>query len=134
MATIVQNIQKVQTAMTKQAVKEPLGILLKQAAIAAIKAGAGTDERKTYMAMFADNDAQLDRLTKKVDTEDEKWLSEVQAYLISNSVCFPDTGTQTGNGILDSDLKNSVDNGMAAGAANVNVKKFRPAKFTQLVP
>ena len=70
MATIVQNIEKVQTAMTKQAVREALGVLLKQAAIAAIKAGAGTDERKTYMAMFADNDAQLDRLTKKVRRTD----------------------------------------------------------------
>lgn len=132
MASIKQNIKKVETAMADPAKKPSLGLVLKNAAVDAIMKGIGSDEWITYMSMFADNQEQLDRLTVVKNT-DKPWLKEARAYIVSNSVCAPSTNTQTGNGIFNTVIEPEIDKGLGT-SAEAKIKSLRPKDFSTLVP
>jgi hypothetical protein len=132
MASIKENITKVEKAMADPAKKAGLGLVLKNAAVEAIMKGIGSNEWITYMAMFADNQEQLDRLTV-VTPNDKPWLKEARAYIVSNSVCAPSTNTQTGNGIFNSIIEPEIDKGLGT-SAQTKIKNLRPKDFNNLVP
>ena len=127
MARITDQLDKVEKAMKDPAKKTPLGNLLKNAAIAAMMKGIGSDEWKRYMTMFADNEEQLARLTVPEDDE-EQWLRESRAYIVSNAVCATATNTQTKNGVATDQLNDGLSTG------EDGVKDLRPAAFKALVP
>lgn len=135
MATILENITRVHTGFVDdEAKQDELLLILKTHAVKAILKGIESDEAKKYMSMFADNERQLNLLTNPEVVPDMPWLSEVQAYLMANSVCAPSTNGQTGNGIFDE----PGAAGLSAFDAEPNVVSgasvvgLRPAEFDPL--
>jgi hypothetical protein len=137
MATIRDNIDKVEKAMGVPANKAGLGLVLKNAAIDAIMEGPGPEKEKwqIYMSMFADNQEQLDRLTIVDPANDPPWLNEARAYVMSNAVCAPNTNTKTGNGIFNTPIETALDNGISSVSEGANgpVRKLRPPDFAKFV-
>ena len=133
MASITDNIKKVEEAMKDPAKKEGLGLLLKNKAIDAMAGGIGSEPWEIYMSMFADNQAQLDRLTVAKANE-PAWLKEARAYSMANAVCAPNTNTKTGNGIFDSPLISvEIDKGLGTNT-EVGVQNLRPPDFKNFIP
>jgi hypothetical protein len=95
-----------------------LGLRLKTASIAAILKGIGTTEWETYMKIFADNQAQLDRLTIPA-ANDPTWIRESRAYIVSNAICGAITTTRT-HLLVDERIDDGVDS--APNAAFIAAK------------
>ncbi|HEY0407799.1 MAG TPA: hypothetical protein VGC89_18835 [Pyrinomonadaceae bacterium] len=90
---IMQNIKKVQRAVLHNAtLKGNLAAQLKTVAVKAVRGGKDSDDWKKYMAMFADNEAQLQRLLGNDLAAAESWFPETSAYLVSNGVCTTPSG------------------------------------------
>ena len=94
MSTILERLKQTDAAMKDDTHMDQLGFLLKDAAIKAMMAGIDSDEWKSYMSLFADNEKQLTLLTVPVAGE-ESYLTEARAYIVANSICGADSTTQT---------------------------------------
>ncbi len=112
---IFKNLKKAHAAVSVDLVKgnpPTLGKQLSNAAVAAILNGIHSPEWKAYMSLFADNTAQLERLTvPKVGEED--YLPLFRAYIVSNSICDITTNTNTINKVdehIDDNLDQNPDN------------------------
>ena len=135
MATILEKIRRVHTGfVTNKPKQDQLLLILKTHGIKAILKGIESNEAKVYMSMFADNERQLNLLTNPNNVPNMPWLPEVQAYLMANCVCAPNTNGQTGNGIFDQ----LGEAGLATFDANVSVAvdasvvQRRPPEFDPL--
>jgi hypothetical protein len=84
-----------------------LGQKLSNAAVKAIMAGFGKPDWVAYMSLFADNDAQLKRLTV-IQEDDPSYLPLIRAYIVSNAVC--DIGT---NNSTAQNVRTEVDDGLS---------------------
>lgn len=130
MGKISDNLAKVEQAMTDPVKKTGLGLLLKNAAIEAIEAGIGKPQWEAYMSMFADSEEQLKRLTVSDPANDEQWLRESRAYIVTNSICSVDTNTKTRLGVKMDEL----DKGLTEPTATADkVKNLRPKDFEKFV-
>ena len=69
---------------------------VQQKALLAIKKGQGSDEWEAYMKLFAQTNAQLDRLTAKDGTAEDVDMNEKRAYLVADGTCTPETVTNFG--------------------------------------
>jgi hypothetical protein len=131
MSTILQRLTQTGVAMKKAEHKDKLGLKLKQASIKAMMAGIGSNEWKSYMSLFADNAAQLTRLTVPAKNEDP-WLPEARAYIVANSVCGADSTTQTSlrvDALIDDNLNANGDDSIVdpvAGQPAANGAIVRP--------
>ncbi|HEY9283110.1 MAG TPA: hypothetical protein VIP46_06615 [Pyrinomonadaceae bacterium] len=76
---------------------------LRTQAVAAMYGGPGSEAWVTFMRNFADNDAQLARLTER-RVEDHlcnRYIDLARTYLIGNAVCTPNTTLHFLDGIDD---------------------------------
>src|SRR5690349_12633683 len=111
MSTILEKLKQTDAAMKNPANTVQLGLRLKQAAIKAMMAGIGSNQWKSYMSLFADNDEQLTRLTVPVENEDP-WLPQSRAYIVANAICGADSTTRTSlrvDELIDENLVVNVD-------------------------
>jgi hypothetical protein len=97
--SIFKNLEKVHAAVVVDKVtgQGNLGKAIGVLAVKAITKGLGSAEWKTYMAIFADNAAQLNLLTVEDTVNDLDYAPEARAYIVSNAVCAAATNTFTGN-------------------------------------
>ncbi len=96
MASIMDNLRKAHAAVAvDNAVGSgKLGTDIGRLAVEAITGGIRSPAWRTYMSLFADNAAQLHRLTVDPPPAAEKnYLPQLRAYIVSNAVCAADTGT-----------------------------------------
>ena len=130
MPNITDNLDKVGLAMENlpDEQREALGDLLKNMAVDAIMAGIGGPKWEAYMRLFADNQEQLDRLNDA--SQDEPWLREERAYIVTNAMCTVDTNTRTRLGLNEN---NQIDDGLPTNE-DPAIKNSRPALFKNLVP
>lgn len=97
--SIKRNLDKVHVAVVTDTFNGGnFGFLLKRAAVSAITKGMDTPEWNKYMALFADNQQQLQRLTVK-DPNEPDYFQDSRAYIVSNAVCGADTTGQTGQNV-----------------------------------
>jgi len=112
--SIFKNLHKAHVAIEEDLVnatdvKPPtLGKKYSVAAVAAITKGMGSQEWKDYMSLFADNAAQLARLTTVAAGGEPDYLPLFRAYIVSNSVCDITTNTNTINRVT-----RAIDDGIA---------------------
>ena len=132
MPKISENIQKVHDAMDVKENQEKLGALLRNYAIEAIMSGPNTDPWRRYMSMFAENEAQLDRLSVPKDTDD-KWLRPARAYIVANSVCAVHTNTKTGNGVFKTLSQTALDENVSEASDAGMKTKWRPKEFANYI-
>jgi hypothetical protein len=130
--SILKNLQKAHAAVVVDAVKGAtpgaLGKAFSNAAVNAITKGLGSDEWRAYMAIFADNAAQLERLTvQKPPGEEDDYLPLLRAYVVSNSVCDIGTNTNTVNRV---DAR--IDKGLTDEAADGVPNQYRPASIPKI--
>jgi hypothetical protein len=74
---------------------------LQTKALAAIQHGQGSAEWETYMKLFANSNAQLDRLTAKDATAGDPDMNQKRAYLAADGTCTPDTVLNFGHNASD---------------------------------
>jgi hypothetical protein len=92
---ITDNLRKVNVAVVLDTFHGGnLGIRIGQLAIKALTRGINTTAWENYMRLFADNQEQLDRLTKE-SPDDTDWLIQSRAYIVSNAICDAQTKTDT---------------------------------------
>ena len=97
MAKIEDNLKKMHAAIIAERFvngHSELGKLLNDAAVAAVTTGLDSDAGKAYMAIFADNPDQLERLTVPKPGE-PTYLPLLRAYMVSNAICDPSTNGHT---------------------------------------
>ena|SRR6185369_3928883 len=112
MSTIKDRLNQTNAAMKTDEFRDQLGLELKEAAIEAMMAGLGSKQWKSYMSLFADNTAQLTRLTVRAQNE-QPWILESRAYMVANSICGADSTTQTSlrvDALIDDNLAAASDN------------------------
>lgn len=130
--SILKNLQRAHAAVAVDTVKGTppgaLGKALSNAAVKAITKGLGSDEWRSYMAIFADNAAQLERLTvQKPPGQEDDYFPLLRAYIVSNSVCDIGTNTNTVNRVdarIDKDLLNETADGVP--------DQYRPADIPKI--
>jgi len=110
--SIFKNLKKVHAAVTADLVNDAptLSALINAAAVKAIMGGKDSDEFKSYMAIFADNPEQLERLTVPKDGE-PAYIAQMRAYIVANAICDAGTNAHTGNKVtsqIDGDPANNV--------------------------
>lgn len=89
---IIDNIKKVRCGVVVDTYKGGTkGFELKVAAIKAALGGVGSDDWRNYMTIFADNEAQLKRLTAKDAQAGNPWVKETSAYMVANGTCGGET-------------------------------------------
>ena len=121
MANIMDNLRKVHAAVAvDNAVGSgKLGTDIGRLAVEAITGGITSPAWKTYMSLFADNPAQLERLTVNPPPAAEKdYLPQLRAYIVSNAVCAADTGTFVADRVderINGSVSDVVDNEFVAG-------------------
>lgn len=95
---IFKNLKKVQAAVAADLVNDTptLSATINNAAVKALFGGIGSDDFKSYMAIFANNPSQMARLTVPVDGE-PPYLNQMRAYIVSNAICDPGTTAHTTN-------------------------------------
>lgn len=123
--SIFKNIKKAHAAVSVDLVNgnpPTLGKKFSNAAVAAITTGmVGPDGKPTkawadYMSLFADNKAQLERLTVPKEGEDD-YLPLFRAYVVANSICDITTNTNTINRI-DEKIDDPATSEAADGTIN----------------
>jgi hypothetical protein len=80
---------------------------IQEKALAAINTPPGSPERREYMRMFAENDAQLKRLMAEDGTDGDLAMNRARSYLLADGPCGTETSTNFGNNaslILDAGL------------------------------
>lgn len=118
--SIIDNLEKVTAAVQADTERGGnLGFRMRNAAINAIMGGIHSAEWKSYMSLFADNAAQLRRLTVPDEQHDPSWLVESRAYIVSNAVCGANTTTRT-----SLNVRADIDHGLEAGADDSVQKPF----------
>lgn len=110
--TILRNLLKAHAAVAKDIFNSgDLASRIGQLAVEAVINGMDSQEWKDYMSLFADNEAQLNRLT--VQTPDEpSYLKQARAYIVSNAICDAATGVKTHNNVntsIDDELPEEPD-------------------------
>jgi hypothetical protein len=101
---IFRNLKRVHAAVAADlATDQPtLSAAINNAAIKAIMGGIESDEFKSYMAIFASNQEQLQRLTVPREAPPEpKYLSQMRAYIVANAICDTGTNAHTGNKVTE---------------------------------
>lgn len=137
-SSILQNLRKVHAAVVAQQIENgtsALSTALNESAVAALLGGFGSPAWNSYMAVFAVNPEQLTRLTKRVNDDEEDYLNQERAYIVSNAICTPET-----NAFLDNKVKARIDGENKATnptvSAEVNVteeiKALRPAALKEI--
>lgn len=115
--SIYKNLQKAHAAVAVNTFQGgDLAIRLGQQAVAALIGGMNSDEWRKYMSLFADNEAQLNRLTVKGNNE-PSYLMRARAYIVSNAICDAATGTKTPQNVepdIDDGLDETPDETVAA--------------------
>jgi hypothetical protein len=99
MGSILNNLKKMHAAVVTQRLtsdESALGVALNIAAVAAVTGGINSDAWKSYMAIFADNSEQLERLTVQKPNE-ALYLPQLRAYMVSNAICDVSTNAFTNN-------------------------------------
>jgi hypothetical protein len=102
--SILNNLKKIHAAVTAQRItnnESPIGKALNEAAVLALLGGIGSPPWASYMAVFADNPEQLDRLTVKQDEDEPFYISQMRAYIVSNAICDSGTNAFTNNRVND---------------------------------
>ena len=98
--TITDNLKKAHVAVVIDTFHGGnLGYRVGQLAIKALTGGINSTAWENYMRLFADNEQQLDRLIKQTD-DDEDWLIQSRAYMVSNAICDAQTKTDTGHNVM----------------------------------
>lgn len=119
MSSIIENINRVAQAVVADTDNGGnFGFRMRHAAINAMMGGIHSAEWKSYMSLFADNAAQLRRLTVP-DEQEPGWLVESRAYIVSNAVCGANTTTRTAQ-----DVREDIDDGLESVADSTIVKPF----------
>jgi len=116
-ASILNNLKKVHAAVVAQRItsdESPIGAALNRAAVAAVTGGIQSDAWKSYMAVFAANRDQLERLTVEKPGE-EPYLKQMRAYIVSNAICDVGTNAFTNNKVT------KVIDGLEGVAGNPSV-------------
>jgi hypothetical protein len=103
MATIQNNLKKMHAAVIAQRYldgESALAKALNEAGVAAATGGINSPAWKSYMAVFADNPVQLERLTvEKPPKEEPEYLKQLRAYMVSNAICDASTNGHTNNNV-----------------------------------
>lgn len=123
MGKIMDNLRKAHAAVAvDNAVGSgKLGTDIGQLAVEAITGGIQSEAWKAYMSLFADNPAQLERLTSDPPPAAEQdYLPQLRAYIVSNAVCAADTGTFVADRVDDR------INGAVSDAVDAEFIKDRP--------
>ena len=127
--SILNNLKKMHAAIVVDRVKNEnnpkIGPRLNILAVKALTGGIKSDDWKFYMAIFADNAAQLRRLTVAEDGE-PAYLQQSRAYIVSNAIC--DVGT---NGQTAQNVDGKIDDGLTV-AADTEPVQFRPEDFKKI--
>lgn len=100
MGTIQNNLKKMHAAVIAQRLvngQSALGKALNGAAVAAVTGGINSPAWKSYMAVFADNPEQLERLTVQKPGQEADYLPQLRAYMVSNAICDASTNGHTNN-------------------------------------
>lgn len=117
--TILENLKRVAAAVALNDVQGGnFGALVQNAAIDALTDGLDSAAARDYMSLFADNAAQLRRLTTP-DAADLNWFRESRAYIMGNGVCGTITGTRT-----HLNVRPEFDNGLPTNDDGTVVKPF----------
>jgi hypothetical protein len=134
--SIFKNLKKVHKAVVDDLLNEPptLSALINNAAVKAVMGGRQSGDFKSYMAIFADNPAQLERLTVPVNNE-PAYLEQMRAYIVSNAICDIGTNSHTGNNV-----KPKIDGGedgvpvVSDTVDDVEMVKLRPQGLKNILP
>jgi len=100
--SILLNLKKVHAAVVTDNTKAAMGIAeagklgeaIGRKAVMALTGGIKSDAWKEYMALFANNATELERLTTPQQDE-EDYLPRFRAYIVSNAICGASTDTGT---------------------------------------
>lgn len=110
---IVDKIKKVRVGIVLDTFKGGTkGFDLKVAAVNAALGGINSEAWRKYMTIFADNEAQLNRLTAKDPQAVNPWIKETSAYMVANGTCGGETPNNLLQGIderIDADLSFTTD-------------------------
>lgn len=118
--SIIDNLQKIQEAVERDTQQGGnLGFRLRNAAINALTGGIQSEDWRTYMSLFADNEAQLRRLTVVDEQNDPNWIRESRAYIVSNAVCGANTTTAT-----SVNVRQEIDDGLGPEADGSILRPF----------
>jgi hypothetical protein len=117
---IIENAKKVQRALLHDVmVGGDLAVQLQKKAVLAIRGGKDSAEWKEYMAIFADNEEQLQRLLgNDPAVADQTWFLESTAYLVSNGVCTSPSAAHFIN-----DVNPQLDDGLDPTPGEVSTDK-----------
>ena len=91
--SIFKNVKKVRAKIANDNVDNSNATVSKElnkAAVAALAGGMKSVAWKSYMAVFADNQQQLARLTEQAENE-PFYVTQTRAYMVTSGVC--DIGT-----------------------------------------
>ena len=127
--TILKNLKRMHAAVTKDLINDDpkLGAKLNNAAVNALTGGLKSEAWKSYMAIFADNEAQLERLTVPKDGE-LPYLRQMRAYMVSNAICDITTNGHT-NHTVDGRIDAGLD---ATPAPGDEVSQYRPEDIKEI--
>ena len=108
--SIYHNLKKAHAAVALDNAKGTgkLGADIGDLAVAAITGGIRSPEWRAYMSLFADNEEQLQRLISEPLLEQEPYLAQNRAYIVSNAVCAADTGTFVADRVDPDDINGAV--------------------------
>jgi hypothetical protein len=114
--SILQNLKQVHAAVVLDNTRAGLGVegagklgrAIGAKAVLAIFGGINSDAWRDYMALFANNETELERLRVRKDGE-PNWLPQFRAYIVSNAVCEASTNTYT-----NSRVNEDIDSGFTA--------------------
>jgi hypothetical protein len=112
--SILKNLKKAHAAVVAQNTTNdlsPIGTAINRAAMAAMFGGLGSNDWNSYMATFADNEEQLQRLTVR-DANEEPYITQMRAYILVNGCC--DIGT---NAFMNNKVDEKID-GIAGSNKN----------------
>jgi hypothetical protein len=117
----MQNVKRVQRAIVHSAsLKDNLAAQVKAVAVKAVRGGKDSDDWKKYMAIFADNEAQLQRLLGNDALANESWFPETTAYLVSNGVCTTPSSLRFTDNIdehIDDDINDTTPGSLSVPKA-----------------
>ena len=118
--SIMDNLKKMSAAVKADTERAGnLGFRMRNAAIDALTGGINSAEWVKYMSIFADNAAQLRRLTVVDEQNDPNWIKESRAYIVSNAVCGANTTTDT-----SANVRQEIDDGLDGEADEGVIKPF----------
>lgn len=141
--SIFKNLRKVHSKVAFDSINNvlsPIGSALNDAATAALYKGIGSPEWESYMAIFAENQEQLTRLTV-IDQNEPQYLTQMRAYIVTNGICDMGTnGDLTKNTVtstIDGDPQQAAANPVVSDVPNDpngTIASKRPPNLRTLIP